>query len=179
MSLLSETAERHKTEAPQELGFALFVCSSSRFRKWQKKDKVEDPSGDLIRTLLEEAGHLVVLRSILPDDKVVIRESILKALGTEDVDAVITCGGTGVCSKDVTIEAVKPLLEKDLPGFGQLFRRLSYDEIGTPVVLSRALAGVSKGKAIFVLPGSPQAVRLCVERLILPEAPHIVKHTRE
>lgn len=176
---MSETAERHKREAPKKLGFAIFVCSSSRFREWQRKGRADDPSGDLILKLLEGAGHRVVLRSVLPDDGAVIRQGILKALGTEDVDAVITCGGTGVASKDVTVEALKPLLEKELPGFGELFRRLSYDEIGSAALMSRALAGVTKGKAVFVLPGSPQAVRLCVERLILPEAPHIVKHTRE
>ncbi len=179
MSLLSETAEKHKAEAPKKLGFAIFVCSSSRFREWQKKGKIEDPSGDLILELLEKAGHNVVLRGVVPDEGAVIRQSVLKALETDDVDAIITCGGTGVAAKDVTVEAIRPLLEKELPGFGELFRRLSYDEIGSAALMSRTLAGVFKGKAVFVLPGSPQAVRLCVERLILPEAPHIVKHTRE
>ncbi len=176
---MSETAETHKAEAPKRLGFAVFVCSSSRFREWQRKDKIDDPSGDLILELLGQEGHRVVVRSVLPDDGAVIRQSVLKALGMDDVNAVVTCGGTGVGTRDVTVEAVKPLLEKKLPGFGELFRRLSYDEIGSAALMSRALAGVAKGKAVFVLPGSPQAVRLCVERLILPEAPHILKHTRE
>jgi molybdenum cofactor biosynthesis protein B len=176
---LSETAKKHKAEAPKRLGFAVFVCSSSRFRVWQKKGRADDPSGDLILELLEKAGHSVVLRGVLPDDGTAIRQSVLKALGMDDVAAVVTCGGTGVGTKDVTVEAVKPLLEKELPGFGELFRRLSYEEIGSAALMSRALAGVVKGKAVFVLPGSPQAVRLCVERLILPEAPHIVKHARE
>lgn len=176
---MSETAERHKAEAPKTLGFALFVCSSSRFREWQRKGRVDDPSGDLILELLERKGHRVVLRGVLPDDGAAIRQSVLKALEMDDVGVVITCGGTGVGAKDVTVEAVNPLLEKELPGFGELFRRLSYDEIGSAALMSRALAGVAKRKAVFVLPGSPQAVRLCVERLILPEAPHIVKHIRE
>ncbi|UCC32996.1 MAG: molybdenum cofactor biosynthesis protein MoaB [Candidatus Bathyarchaeota archaeon] len=176
---MSETAKKHKAEAPEKLGFAVFVCSSSRFKKWQKRGKIDDPSGDLIVKLLEGAGHGVALRGVLPDDGAVIHQGVLKALGTEEVDAIIACGGTGVGARDVTIEAVKPLLEKELPGFGELFRRLSYDEIGSAASMSRALAGVAKGKAVFVLPGSPQAVRLCVERLILPEASHIVKHTRE
>ena len=176
---MSETAERHKREAPKKLGFAVFVCSTSRFGEWQKKRKIDDPSGDLIVELLERAGHTVALRGVLPDDGTVIRQSILKALGTKEVDAMITCGGTGIGTRDMTIEAVKPLLKKELPGFGELFRKLSYDEIGSAALMSRALAGVAKGKAVFVLPGSPQAVRLCVERLILPEAPHIVKHARE
>lgn len=179
VSLLSETAKKHKAGAPKQLRFAVFVCSSSRFREWQRKGRVDDPSGDLILELLEGAGHTVVLRGVVPDDGAVIRQSVLNALGMDDVDAVITCGGTGVSARDVTVEAVRPLLEKELPGFGELFRRLSYDEIGSAAVVSRALAGVVKGKAVFVLPGGPQAVRLCVERLILPEAPHIVKHARE
>ena len=179
MSLLSETAKKHKAEASKKLGFAVFVCSSSRFRDWQKRGTIEDPSGDLIVELLERAGHAVTLRGVLPDDGAVIRQGVLKALGTDDVDAIITCGGTGVAARDLTVEATKLLLEKELPGFGELFRRLSYDEIGSAALMSRTLAGIAKGKAVFVLPGSPEAVRLCVERLILPEAPHIVKHTRE
>ncbi|UCE44233.1 MAG: molybdenum cofactor biosynthesis protein MoaB [Candidatus Bathyarchaeota archaeon] len=176
---MSETTKEHKAEAPKKLSFAVFVCSSSRFKGWQKKGKIDDPSGDLIVELLEGAGHEVALRGVLPDDGAVIHQGVLKALGTKEVDAMITCGGTGVGARDVTIEAVKPLLEKEIPGFGELFRRLSYDELGSAALMSRALAGVAKGKAVFILPGSPQAVRLCVERLILPEASHIVKHTRE
>ena len=176
---MSETAERHKAEAPKKLGFAIFISSSSRFKEWQKKGKTADPSGDLIVELLEKAGHGVALRGVLPDDGAVIRQATLKALEMKEVDAIVTCGGTGIATRDVTIEAVKPLLEKKLPGFGELFRRLSYEEMGSAALMSRALAGVAKGKAVFVLPGSPQAVRLCVERLILPEAPHIVKHARE
>jgi molybdenum cofactor biosynthesis protein B len=179
VNLLSKTAKKHKAEAPKKLDFAVFVCSSSRFRDWQKKGTIEDPSGDLIVELLEGAGHAVTLRGVLPDDGAVIRQGVLKALETKNVEAIITCGGTGVAARDLTVEAIKPLLEKELPGFGELFRRLSYDEIGSAAVMSRTLAGIAKGKALFVLPGSPEAVRLCVERLILPEAPHIVKHTRE
>jgi molybdenum cofactor biosynthesis protein B len=100
-------------------------------------------------------------------------------LGSNDVDAAVFCGGTGITSSDVTIEAVTPFLEKILHGFGEIFRRLSYDEIGSSAVLSRAVAGVANGKAIFCIPGSPNAVRLCLEKLILPEAGHIVKHARE
>jgi len=84
-----------------------------------------------------------------------------------------------VTVSDVTIETVSPLLEKILPGFGEIFRRLSFDKIGSGALLSRAIAGVAKGKVVFCIPGSPDAVRLCFERLILPEAPHIVKHARE
>ena len=177
---LSETAKEHKAKAPKQVRFAVIICSSSRFETVKLMKHMDDPSGDLIVELLENAGHKVVFRTVVPDDRVLIGQSVGNALGMKDVDAVITCGGTGVSLSDVTIETVRPLLRKTLPGFGELFRRLSYDEIGSAALLSRALAGVAdKGKAIFCVPGSPQAVQLCLERLILPEVGHILKHARE
>jgi molybdopterin adenylyltransferase len=95
------------------------------------------------------------------------------------VEAAIFCGGTGVTHKDVTIEAISPFLEKTLPGFGELFRRLSYDKHGSSALMSRAIAGTANGKALFCIPGSPDAVEIAVELLISPEAGHIVKHARE
>jgi len=96
-----------------------------------------------------------------------------------NLDVVIFSGGTGITPTDVTIETVAPFFEKTLPGFGEFFRRISFDRVGSAAVLSRAMAGVAKGKALFCIPGSPDAVRVTVEMLILPEAPHIVKHARE
>jgi len=177
---MSETARRHKAEAPKSLNFAVIVCSSSRYEKLKARKPVDDPSGDLIVETLQKAGHTVVFREIVPDDKVLIGKYVSKALGSEDVDSIILCGGTGISPKDVTIEAVRPMLVKTLPGFGELFRKLSFDEIGSAAVLSRALAGVAdQGKAVFCIPGSPQAVRLVLEKLILPEVGHILKHARE
>ncbi|MCW4020201.1 MAG: molybdopterin-binding protein, partial [Candidatus Bathyarchaeota archaeon] len=103
----------------------------------------------------------------------------MKALKSRKTDAVITSGGTGISPTDVTIEAVQPLLEKELHGFGELFRTISYKKIGSAAVLTRAIAGVAKGKIVFCLPGSPQSVSLALEELILTEAGHIMKHTRE
>jgi molybdenum cofactor biosynthesis protein B len=177
---MSETARRHKAEAPKNLNFAVIICSSSRYQELKARKPVEDPSGDLIVENLQKAGHTVVFREIVPDDKVLIGKYVSKALGMEKVDAIILCGGTGISPKDVTIEAVRPLLVKTLPGFGELFRKLSFDEIGSAAVLSRALAGVAdQGKPVFCIPGSPQAVGLVLEKLILPEAGHILKHARE
>jgi len=177
---LSETAWAHKAKAPKRVGFAVIVCSSSRFETVKLKKQMDDPSGDLIVKLLEKTGHRVVFRVVVPDDRVLIGQRVGNALGMKDVDAVITCGGTGVSLSDVTIETVRPLMRKTLPGFGEFFRRLSYDEIGSAALLSRALAGVAdKGKIVFCIPGSPQAVRLCLEKLILPEVGHILKHARE
>jgi len=177
---MSETARKHKAEAPKNLNFAVIVCSSSRYQKLKARKPVDDPSGNLIVETLQKAGHSVVFREIVPDDKVLIGQYVSRALGSEDVDAIIVCGGTGISPKDVTIEAVRPLLVKTLPGFGELFRKLSFDQIGSAAVLTRALAGVAdQGKAVFCIPGSPQAVRVVLEKLILPEAGHVLKHARE
>jgi len=177
---MSETSRRHKAEAPTTVGFAVIICSSSRYQDLKMGKPVDDPSGDLIAEILQKAGHTVVFREILPDDKVLIRKYVGRALKSKGVDAIILCGGTGISPKDVTIEAVRPTLIKTLPGFGELFRKLSFDEIGSAAVLTRALAGVTdQGKAVFCSPGSPQAVRLVLEKLILPEVGHILKHARE
>jgi molybdenum cofactor biosynthesis protein B len=175
---MSETARRHKESAPPKLCFNIYVCSTSRYHQLQKKTRVDDVSGDLIVKMLKDAGHSVGLKKILPDDKTKIGEAVKETIRSE-VDAAIFCGGTGITSRDITVESVMPFLEKVLPGFGEIFRRLSFEQIGSPAVLSRVIAGVARGKAFFCIPGSPDAVRLGVERLILPEAPHIVKHARE
>jgi molybdenum cofactor biosynthesis protein B len=177
---VSETARKHKSEAPKKLNFTIIVSSSSRYQKLKAKEPFDDPSGDLIVKLLRKAGHNVTSRDILPDDRVLIGKYVGNAIGSEEVDAIIVCGGTGVSLKDVTIETVRPLLIKTLPGFGELFRKLSFDEIDSAAIMTRTLAGVTdQGKAVFCIPGSPQAVKLAMERLILPETGHILKHARE
>jgi len=176
---LSETSKKHKAAAPKQLKFAVFVCSTSRYQQLQKGEDIDDASGDAIMALLSDAGHMVMSRKIIADDKRMIEEAVKSVLNSAELDAVIFCGGTGITPKDVTIEAVSPFLEKTLPGFGEIFRRLSYDKVGSAAVMSRAVAGVAKGKALFCISGSPDAVRVSVEMLILPEAPHIVRHARE
>jgi len=176
---VSESAKKHKAAAPKQLNFAVFVCSTSRYQQLQKGKKINDVSGDTIEALLKIAGHRVLSRKIIADDKSMIEEAVKNVLDSADLDAAVFCGGTGIAPKDVTIETVSPFLEKTLPGFGEIFRRLSYDKVGSAAVLSRAVAGVAKGKALFCIPGSPDAVRVSVEMLILPEAPHIVRHARE
>jgi len=163
-----------------KLNFAVFVSSSSRYQKLKERQSVTDPSGDLIVELIEAAGYCVVSRKILPDDSVLIGKYVGNAISSENVDAIIVCGGTGVSITDVTIETVRPLMIKTLPGFGELFRKLSYDEIGSAAIMTRALAGVTDhGKAVFCIPGSPQAVKLVMTKLVLPETGHIVKHACE
>jgi len=175
---MSETTRAHKEEAPKKLDFAVIICSTSRFHDFEAGKHVTDESGDLIVETLKVHGHSVFLRELIPDDGRLIEASVKKALQSKKVDAVITCGGTGINPSDVTIETVEPLLDKQLPGFGEIFRSLSYEEIGSAAVMSRAIAGVAMDKAVFCLPGSPQAVRLCLEMLILPEAGHIILHAR-
>jgi len=176
---MSETTRRHKEKAPKSLGFTIIICSTSRYRDFKAGKRVLDESGDLIAESLKKHGHRVFSRVTVPDDKDFIKRSIEEALKSKDVDAVITCGGTGISPTDVTIETVEPLLEKKLEGFGEISRWLGYGVVGPAAVLTRALAGVVGGKAVFCVPGSPQAVGLCLEKLILPEAAHIILHARE
>ena len=176
---MSETAKKHKATAPKQLKFAVFVCSTSRYQQLQKGEEIDDVSGENIEALLKNAGHMVLFKKIIADDKALIQEAVKSVLDSADLDAAIFCGGTGIAPSDITIETVSPFLEKTLPGFGEIFRRLSYDKVGSAAVMSRAVAGVAKGKALFCIPGSPDAVRVSVEMLILPEAPHIVRHARE
>jgi molybdenum cofactor biosynthesis protein B len=176
---MSESAGRHKAEAPKKLSFAIFTVSTSRYQQLKRGEAVRDVSGHLIESLVEKAGHAIVFRETISDNKNMIEEGLRYCLGSPVVDAVIFCGGTGITPSDITIEAISPLLEKTLPGFGEIFRRLSFDQIGSAAILSRAIAGVANGKAFFCIPGSPDAVKLCLEKLILAEAAHVVKHARE
>ena len=176
---MSESTKKHKAEAPKRLRFGIFICSTSRYQQLKKAEQTEDVSGDLMESFLKNAGHTVSFRKLIPDDKALIEKGMRQALASSDLDVAVFCGGTGIASSDVTIETVSPFLDKVLPGFGEIFRRLSFDEIGSAAVLSRAVAGVARGKVFFCIPGSPDAVRLCFEKLILPEAAHIVKHARE
>ncbi len=176
---MSESTKTHKSHAPRKLNFAVFICSTSRYDALQKGENTTDVSGDTVESLLKNAGHSVLFRRVVSDDKAMIEHAVKSVLNNAGLDAAIFCGGTGITHSDVTIETVSPFFEKTLPGFGEFFRRLSYDKMGSAAVMSRAVAGVAKGKALFCIPGSPDAVRISVELLISPEAPHIVKHARE
>ena len=138
------------------------------------RTEATDSGGALLVELLEAADHPVPWRRIVPDDVEAIRTALDEALGLEEVRAVVLTGGTGVAPRDVTPEAVEPLLERRMPGFGEIFRQLSYQEIGSAALLSRAFAGVCRGRPIFALPGSRGAIRTAMEKLILPELGHLV-----
>lgn len=179
---MSRTSEAHKKGAPKTLTYAIITVSTSKYRQRKTQGEeggVEDASGDTIERLLRGAGQGVGLRGLVPDEPKMIKAAINEALAKGNIDVVITTGGTGITQTDQTIETVGGMLDKEIPGFGEIFRRISYDKIGSAAVLSRATAGVKEGKGIFCLPGSPDAVETAVRNVIIPEAPHIVRHARE
>jgi len=139
--------------------------------------EVSDPSGSKARQMVEEAGYKVVLTRLVDDDVGMIRLELLKSIYEEGADAVILTGGTGVTGRDVTVESVKPLLEKELEGFGEIFRSVSYSQIGSPAHLTRALAGVIDRRIVYCLPGSPAAVETAL-KIVLPELSHVVYMAR-
>ena len=177
---MSESSKSHKSKAPKTLNFGIYICSTSRYNLIEQGEKkVSDVGGDTLVELLEKAGQKVLFKKILADDETMIQDAVMYALGLENLDVAIFSGGTGITPTDITIETVSPFFEKTLPGFGEFFRRISFEHVGSAAVLSRAVAGVAKGRAFFCIPGSPDAVKTALEMLILPEAPHIVKHARE
>jgi len=138
----------------------------------------DDASGQAIRQQLREAGHVVGSYTIVPDDPQRVRALLQQSCERRDLAAAIVSGGTGIAPRDTTYEAIASLLEQTLPGFGELFRWLSYQEIGSRALASRAIAGVRGRTLIFALPGSTAAVRLALERLIVPELPHLAQQLR-
>ncbi|MDQ0208901.1 molybdenum cofactor biosynthesis protein B [Alkalicoccobacillus murimartini] len=140
------------------------------------RTKETDKSGAAISTLLLQSGHVVVSHDIVKDDKTSIQSAIEEGLTSPSVEAILLNGGTGVSKRDVTYEVVEKLLEKQLPGFGELFRYISYQyDIGSAAMLSRAIAGTVEGKAVFSMPGSTGAVTLAMEKLILLQLSHIIQ----
>ena len=161
--------EEHKSKAPKSVNCAIITISDSR-------NSVTDISGEMIRELLEKNSHIVIDYSIVKDNEKIIYEKINEIQKNSDIDVIITNGGTGVGATDVTIDAIKPLFDKELTGFSNLFSTLSYEDIGSAAFLSRATAGIVSKTIIFCLPGSPKAVELAMNKLILSEIGHIVKH---
>ncbi len=164
-------AGSHRADAPA--GLRCFVLTISDTRT-----DATDTSGAAIVSMLTAAGHTIAGRRIVKDDPAAIRGTVSDAVASGDHDAVITTGGTGISMRDGTYEALSSLFDRRLDGFGELFRALSYQEIGSAAMLSRATAGIAGRCAIFVLPGSENAVRLAMEKLILPEIGHVVREVR-
>lgn len=162
----SSPQHHHRVGANTSVRVAVITVSDTR-------DLESDAGGALIVECLESAGHVLAHREIVRDDADAIEAAVSKALASADLAAVILTGGTGVAPRDVTPEAIEPLLEREIPGFGELFRWLSYQEIGSAALLSRAVAGIVDGRVVFALPGSKGALRLAMDRLILPELGHL------
>ncbi len=174
-----DTSHLHKENAPGNYRVSILTISTSRYEKYGKVDRperAEDASGKLIWGMVQVKGSRVVDYGLIPDNLEMIRDAFKNSLYNE-ADVIISTGGTGLSPNDVTIEAVTPFIEKDIPGFGELFRSKSIEQVGNSIMLTRALAGVARGKVIFCLPGSPNAVKLALE-LILPEMGHILKHVK-
>ncbi len=160
--------EEHKHLSPHQLSCAVLIISDSR-------DAKTDESGALLVEGLKGARHSVASFDFLKNDAEAIKCKLDELLRREDVQVVIISGGTGASRRDVTVETVTPMLEKVLPGFGELFRTLSFQEIGTGAILSRALAGAARGRVVICLPGSVKAVELALTKIILPEIGHLVR----
>ena len=157
----------HRAHAPAQVSTYVVTCSDSR-------DEARDESGRVLREGLEAAGHLVSGHRLVKDEPEAIRAALADAQGV-GARAILFTGGTGVGRRDSTVETLEALFEKRLPGFGELFRMLSFQEVGTAAMLSRATAGTYQGMVVFALPGSKHAVRLALEKLILPELGHLVR----
>ena len=165
------SAEQHRSTAPVILGFATLTVSDTR-------EKRDDTSGEAIRELAATAGHRIVDSTLVRDDVAAIRDAVRRLLALPDMDVLVATGGTGFSPRDVTLDAVGPLFDQRVDGFGELFRMLSYAQVGAAAMLSRAAAGLGGTRAVFLLPGSPKAVTLAMQALILPEAAHLVGQAR-
>ena len=163
--------QEHKSHAPASVGCFVLTISDS-------KTLETDTSGALIRELLSASGHRVAGHAIVKDEPAQVAAVIRSGCAAPSVEAFILTGGTGITSRDSTYEAIDALLDKRLAGFGELFRMLSYQEVGAAAMLSRAQGGVVQGRVLFSLPGSPNACRLALEKLIIPELPHLIREVR-
>jgi molybdopterin adenylyltransferase len=164
----ARTDLEHKATAPASVGCYVVTVSDTRTEE-------TDTGGRAIVELLTAAGHRIIGRSLVRDDPEQLRDAIGRQLANPDVQVVVTTGGTGITSRDCTYEAVRSMLWKQLEGFGELFRMLSYEEIGSGAIMSRAVAGTVAGRIIVSLPGSEGAVRLALEKLLIPELGHLVR----
>jgi molybdenum cofactor biosynthesis protein B len=157
--------QHHKDQRPANC--AVITVSDTRTEE-------TDTGGQLLRSLLESAGHHIHSLAIVKDEPADVAELVRAKCCDKDCHAVLLSGGTGIAARDTTVEAILPLLDKRLDGFGELFRMLSYDQVGAAAMLSRALAGIVNQTAVFLMPGSPKAVELAMTKLIIPELGHIV-----
>ncbi|MES1204325.1 MAG: MogA/MoaB family molybdenum cofactor biosynthesis protein [Pseudomonadota bacterium] len=163
----------HRAVAPQRPDVRVAVISVSDTRTFQT-----DEGGALVESLATKAGFSITARDLVRDEPDAVRAQVNARVAAGDSDAILLTGGTGVAPRDGTVDAVSPLFDRRLDGFGELFRALSFAEIGPAAMLSRATAGIVGGTAVFLMPGSPAAIRLAMDRLILPELSHLIGELR-
>ena len=171
--------EEHKQKATKEINFALVVVSTSRYKEIKSGKPSSDKTIPMVEKVLKKKANIsLVFQKIIPDSTEHLNNILTKVMKDDAVDSIIFSGGTGLSPKDITYETIEPRLEKKFSGFGEIFRTISYNEIGSSAMLSRAVAGIlrvkNKNKAVFLLPGSPNAVRLALDALIVPEIGHII-----
>ncbi len=168
---MNQSVEQHRADAPSQLGCAVVTVSDTRTLE-------TDTGGAALCDGLAAVGHRIVERTIIPDDPAPMRPLVIALANRDDVDAILLTGGTGMSRRDQTYETIAGVLTKHLPGYGELFRWLSYQEIGTATILSRAIGGLLGTTVVLTMPGSPKAVKLAVEKIIAPELPHLVREAR-
>jgi molybdenum cofactor biosynthesis protein B len=161
----------HKAQAPRHIGCAVLTISDTRTAE-------TDTGGAAVAAMLDGAGHVVRARGLVRDEPGEVRGFVTGQLASPEVDAVITTGGTGLSSRDRTVETLRALCDVTIEGFGELFRMLSYREIGSAAMMSRAFAGLASRKVLIALPGAEPAVRLAMSMLVLPELGHLVREAR-
>jgi molybdenum cofactor biosynthesis protein B len=163
--------EEHRRAAPERVRFAVLTISDTRSAQ-------SDLGGDLLAEAIAGAGHALARRELVRDEAPAIRAAIEAAVADPEVDLVLATGGTGIAPRDVTFDTLRELLDSEIPGFGELFRWLSWREIGSATILSRAIGGLRRGKVVLALPGSPKALRLAMDEIVLREAAHLVAQAR-
>jgi molybdenum cofactor biosynthesis protein B len=164
--------KHHKTTAPKKVKVGIVSVSSTR-------TLAEDKSGHWIRKQAKKEKHDIAFHRVIPDDAEIITQSVLEGIRNHDAQVILLTGGTGISNKDVTIEAVRPLFSKEITAFGAIFSQLSFEEIDSAALLSRATSGVIEKTVVFCMPGSLNACKLACKALIFPELGHLVRHTLE
>ena len=162
----------HKQNGQTPLKVMVLTISDTR-------NEETDKSGQLMMDLLQNENHVMIAYKIVKDEKGLIEAALVEGCQNPEIDVILTNGGTGLAGRDVTIEVIQGIIEKEIPGYGELFRMLSYEEVGAASMLSRAIAGIAKGTLIFATPGSTGAVKLAMEKLILPEMAHIIREIQK
>lgn len=168
---MSQSTTEHRRESPDQVRCAVITVSDTRTLE-------NDRGGALIVQMLEQAGHVCVERQIIKDQPGPMRSLVERLTSGGEVDAILLTGGTGVGSRDQTYETIATLLTKPLPGYGELFRMLSFEQVGPAAMLSRAVGGVCGRTVVLTMPGSPAGVQLAMEKLIAPELGHLVREAR-